>query len=284
MIRGIYTAASGMVAMQTKMDVTANNLANVDKTAFKKDSVIFKNFPELLLHRENDDGVGWTPMGSFDITPLVGKLGTGTEVNEIYTRFEQGALKKTDRENDLAINGDGFLVVQTNRGPRMTRSGAFVVNTEGTLVTPDGFPLMGENGPIRVAAHNYIVKEDGEVWINGRIGNDPKEVWGKDMNNWEQPLLLDKLQIREVDYPRHLLKEGDSFYVTTPESGEMRALAPDKTIEIYQGYLEASNVNVVSEMVNMIEVQRMYEANQKSVTTHDSMLGVLINTVLRANA
>ncbi|MCB1202376.1 MAG: flagellar hook-basal body protein [Leptospiraceae bacterium] len=282
MIRGLYTGASGMTAMQTKMDVTANNLANVDKTAFKQDTVIFKNFPELLLHRTNDDGVGWTPMGSFDISPLVGKLGTGSEVNEIFTRFEQGTLKKTDKESDLAINGEGFFVVQTNRGPRMTRSGAFVVNTEGYLVTPNGFSLMGEKGPIQVARHNFSIRDNGEVWINDMIGNDPREVWGTDTNHWEQPRLLDKLQLREVDYPRHLLKEGESFYMTTPESGDMRELAGNKPTEILQGYLETSNVNIVTEMVNMIEVQRMYEANQKSVMTHDSMLGVLINTVLRS--
>ena len=86
MIRGIYTGASGMSALQVKMDVVANNIANVDKTGFKKDEVLYKSFPELLLHRSNDDGVGWTPMGSFDTTPIVGKLGTGTEVHETYVR------------------------------------------------------------------------------------------------------------------------------------------------------------------------------------------------------
>lgn len=281
MIRGLYTGASGMTVMQNKMDVVANNLANVDKTAFKQDTVIFKNFPELLLHRTNDDGVGWTPMGSFDLSPLVGKLGTGAEVNEVYTRFDQGALKKTDNPADLALNGDGFFVVQTNRGGRLTRSGAFVLDKNGYLVNPQGFPLMGEKGPVQVNQNNFIVKPNGEVWINAAVGNEPRTVIGRDINQWENPVLLDTLQIRQVDYPRHLFKEGDSFYATTPESGDMRPLINENPPEILQGYLETSNVSVVTEMVNMIEVQRMYEANQKAVMTHDSMLGTLINSVLR---
>lgn len=282
MIRGLYTGAAGMISLQTKMDVTANNLANVDKTAFKKDSVIFKNFPELLLHRTNDDGVGWVPMGSFDLSPQVGKLGTGVEVNEIYTRFVQGALKRTDRETDIAMNGKGFMVLQTNRGARLSRNGAFILNKDGYLVNHQGFPLLGEKGPIKVNRNNFLIKPNGEVWINGDIGNEPENFTGKDMNEWKNPVLLDRIQIRTVDYPRHLNKEGDSFYNITPESGEMRAFsAGEENPEILQGFLETSNVNVVREMVNMIEVQRQYEANQKSISTHDTMLGTLINQVPR---
>ncbi|MDH5718591.1 MAG: flagellar hook-basal body protein [Spirochaetia bacterium] len=283
MLRGIYTGAAGMTAMQQKMDVTANNLANVDKTAFKKDSVIFKNFPELLLHRMNDDGVGWTPMGSFDISPLVGKLGTGVEVNEIYTRFEQGSLKETTNDADIALNGEGFMVVQTDRGARLTRSGAFILDRNGFLVNSQGFPLLGENGPIKVNQNNYLIKTDGQVWINAAIGNDPENAYGKDMNNWENPVLLDTIQIRTVDYPRHIHKEGDSFYNVTPESGDMRPFEQnEKFPEVLQGFLETSNVNLVSEMVNMIEVQRVYEMNQKSIQSHDAALDKLINQVARA--
>jgi len=267
--------------MQAKMDVAANNLANVDKTGFKKDTVVFKTFPEMLLHRTNDDGVGWMPLGSFDLSPVVGKLGTGVEVNEIYTRFDQGSLKQTNNQADIALNGEGFLMVQTNRGGRLTRSGAFLLNKDGHLVTPNGFPLLGENGPIKVNRNNFLIKNNGEVWINDAIGNDPKNIFGKDMNKWENPVLLDKLQIRKVEYPRHLNKEGDSFYNVTPESGE--AFRPDAKHqpEILQGFLETSNVKMVSEMVNMIEIQRMYELNQKAITTHDSMLGTLISQVPR---
>lgn len=288
MIRGIYTGAAGMTAMQHKMDVVSNNLANVDKTAFKKDSTIFKTFPEMLLHRTNDDGIGWMPLGSFDIAPLTGKLGTGVEVNEIYTRFNQGSMKLTNKNTDLALSKDGdlkqhpsFFVVQTNRGARLTRSGAFILNKDGFLVTPDGFPLLGEQGPIKVNRNNFLIKENGDVVINNDLGNDPEVIYGKDKNDFSNPVIIDRIQMRTVDYPRHLDKVGTSFYNTTPESGEMRLPTQKEMPEVLQGYLEASNVNLVREMTNMIEVQRAYEMNQKAISTHDSMLGRAINEVAR---
>jgi flagellar basal-body rod protein FlgG len=210
------------------------------------------------------------------------------EVNEVYTRFEQGAVKKTDNTFDLMIQDrpgaerPSFFTVMTNRGERLTRSGSFVLDTKGFLVTPQGFPLMGENGPIQVARNNFLVKENGEMYINSDVGNDPRAMTLPEHNRYENAVLLDKLKIRSVENPRHLDKEGDSFYVDTPESGEPRAfaLASDHP-EILQGYLEASNVNVVSEMVEMIEVNRAYDANSKAIQTHDQLLGRLINEVSR---
>jgi flagellar basal-body rod protein FlgF len=289
MLRGIYTGANGMNIQQVRMDVIANNLANVDKTAFKKDTTLFKTFPELLIHRFREDGVGTVPMGSFDTTPLVGKLGIGGEVNEIYTRFEQGAVKKTDNHYDLMIQDKpgaerpAFFSVMTNRGERLSRSGAFIVDTNGYLVTPQGFPLMGEKGPIQVVKGNFLVKENGEVFIDGEIGNTPREsLTSAEHNRFKNPVLLDKIKIRTVENPRHLDKEGDSFYFETPESGEPKPFQNElEGPQVLQGYLEASNVQVVTEMVEMIEVNRAYEANQKSIQTHDQLLGKLINEVTR---
>ena len=94
MLRGIYTATTGMVMNQEKMDVIANNLANVDQTGYKSEEAIFKTFPEMLLERTREDGMGWVPAGGFDLAPTVGKLGTGVEFYENFVRFEQGAQKK----------------------------------------------------------------------------------------------------------------------------------------------------------------------------------------------
>jgi len=287
MIRGIYTGANGMNLQQVRMDVIANNLANVDKTAFKRDTTVFKTFPELLLHRFNDDGVGKTPMGSFDTAPLVGKLGLGGEVNEVYTRFEQGAVKKTDNNFDLMIQDKpglekpAFFSVMTNKGERLTRSGAFILDRMGYLVTPQGYPLMGENGPIQINQGNFLIKENGEVFVNNRIGTKPEDGVNFDNNRFEDPIMVDKIKIRTVENPRHLDKEGDSFYVDTPESGEPYAFQDLDRPQILQGYLEASNVSVVTEMVEMIEVNRAYEANSKAMQTHDQLLGRLINEVNR---
>ncbi|MCZ8239487.1 MAG: flagellar hook-basal body protein [Leptospiraceae bacterium] len=287
MIRGIYTGANGMNLQQVRMDVIANNLANVDKTAFKRDTTVFKTFPELLLHRFNDDGVGKTPMGSFDTAPLVGKLGLGGEVNEVYTRFEQGAVKKTDNNFDLMIQDKpglekpAFFTVMTNKGERLTRSGAFILDRMGYLVTPQGYPLMGENGPIQINQGNFLIKENGEIFVNNRIGTKPEDGVNFDNNRFEDPIMVDKIKIRTVENPRHLDKEGDSFYVDTPESGEPYAFQDLDRPQILQGYLEASNVSVVTEMVEMIEVNRAYEANSKAMQTHDQLLGRLINEVNR---
>jgi len=286
MLRGIYTSATGMIMNQYKMDVIANNLANVDKTAFKGEDAIFKSFPEMLIRRTRDDGLGWVPIGSFDLAPVVGKLGTGVELNEIFTRFETGPVKKTDNPFDLMIDDrsnstPSFFVVLTDRGEKLTRSGSFILDKDGYLVTPDGFPLMGEKGPIKVSRWNWVVKENGEIWINKKYGNDPNVGTNETQNQWEEPVLLDRIKIRTVEFPRELKKEGNSFYTITPESGPMLELKEDKFPLILQGYLEASNVNIVREMTKMIEVQREYEANQKSVTTHDSLLGKLINEVAR---
>jgi len=287
MLRGIYTGSNGMTIQQTRMDVIANNLANVDKTAFKRDTAVFKTFPEMLIHRFEEDGVGKVPMGSFDTAPVVGKIGLGGEVNEVYTRFEQGAVKKTDNHSDIMIQDKpgmekpAFFVVMTNRGERLSRSGSFILDRNGNLVTPQGFPLLGEKGPIQVSGGNFLIKENGEIYINSSIGNDPKNGTSIDKNRFDNPVLLDKLKIRTVENPRHLDKEGDSFYNDTPESGEPVGFSEENAPSILQGYLEASNVQVVTEMVEMIEVNRAYEANQKAVQTHDQLLGKLINEISR---
>lgn len=281
MIRGLYTGASGMAMNQVKMDSIANNLANVDKTAYKKDTTIFKTFPEMLMHRFSEDGVGKTPMGSFDTAPVVGALGFGGEVNEIYTRFEQGAVKKTENLSDIMIQDrpgserPNFFMVQTNQGERMSRSGAFILNVDGYLVTPQGYPLLGEKGPIQVNNGNYLIKENGEVYINQKLGNEPMDGTSWDKNRFEEPVLLDRIKIRTVENPRHLDKIGDSFYSDTPESGEPYAPEDQDAPMIMQGYLESSNVQVVTEMVEMIEVNRAYEANAKALQTHDGMIGKL---------
>ena len=286
MLRGIYTSATGMIMSQNKMDVIANNLANVNTTGFKSDEAIFKSFPEMLLQRTREDGLGWNPMGSFDLAPIVGKLGTGVELNETFTRFQQGALKHTGSSFDLTLDdrgnkSPGFFVVLTDRGERLSKSGSFVLDKKGNLVTPQGFPLMGENGPIQIARWNFVVRENGEVWINRKIGNNPTAGANETFNRWENPVLLDKIKIRSVEFPRELKKIGDSFYVDTPESGPPVPFQDIRAPKVLQGYLEASNVNIVRQMVKMIEVQRNYEANQKSVVTQDNLTGKLINEVAR---
>ena len=278
MLRGIYTGASGMIAQQARMDTVANNLANVDQTGYKRDTTLFKAFPDMIIRRENDDGLGITPAGSYDSRPFVGKLTTGVEVNEVYTQFEQGALEKTENNFDFAIEGKGFFTVLTERGERYTRNGSFTINQDGTLVTHDGYPVLGENGPITVQTNNIMINERGEIQMNDALSGDPRDPVGMTENQWEQPNFTDRLKIVNFENVREIKKEGNSLYRDTEYSGPA---VPAEEFKIITGFREKSNVSVVKEMVDMIEVQRAYEANQKTIQTGDQTVGKLINEVLR---
>lgn len=281
MIRGWYTGASGMTAQQHRLDAVANNLANVDTDGYKKDVAIHKAFPELLLRRLNDDGVYLHPFGSADAAPIIGKIGTGVETNELFTIFEQGALKETESDFDVALDGKGFFAVATPWGERYTRNGSFQLGKEGYLETKDGYPVLGEHGPIRVKEHNFKIDKDGRVWVNAEYPDDPEVFTSKESNTWSQTVLLDTLKIVEFDNDRYLAKQGNSLYKDTDVSGPARIIEEGRRPKVIQGFVEASNVNPVIEMVQMIEVNRAYEANQKVIQAEDSMLGKLINEVVR---
>lgn len=278
MIRGIYNSASGMIAQQARIDVISNNLANVDKTAFKRDLTIFKAFPDMLIRRINEDGLGITPAGSYDTMPYVGKLGTGVEVNEVFTQFTQGSLQRTENNFDLALEGRGFFTVQTERGERYTRNGSFTINQEGILVNHLGYPVLGENGTIRVQKNNFMINERGEIIVNAALSLEPEDLVGLTNNSWEEPVVIDQLKIVDFENIREIKKEGDSLFRETEFSGPP---LPPENVQVLQGFLEKSNVNIVREMVDMIEVQRSYEANQRSILAHDQTLGRLINEVAR---
>jgi len=281
LIRGLYTGASGMVVQMHRLDTISNNLANVDLNGYKRDTAINKAFPEILLRRMNDDGMFVFPLGSIDTTPIVGKLGTGAELNEVFTAFTQGSLKQTENPFDLALEGQGFLTVLLPDGERYTRNGSFLLNDEGYLVTKRGEFVMGENGPIKVKKNNFVIDQDGVIYQNSTFAGDERRLVSLEENEWENLERVDRLKIVDFNRPRYLKKMGDSFWRDTEESGPAQIAVGDGRPKVRQGFLESSNVNVVTEMVQMIEVQRTYEANQKMIQTQDSLLGRLINEALR---
>ncbi len=281
MIRAWYTGASGMRAQQFRLDTVANNLANVDVNGYKKDTSVHKSFPELLMRRMNDDGLYKHPFGSGDAAPIIGKLGLGVEYNESFTQFEQGSLKQTDSDFDLALEGKGFFAVATPYGERYTRNGAFHLGKEGYLETKEGYPVLGENGPIRVKANNFMVDKDGQVWINAEYADDPSVMVSRESNTWGQTVLLDTLKLVEFGSERYLQKQGSSLYRESIESGPAMIMAEGQRPKVSQGFVEGSNVDPVLEMVNMIEVNRAYEANQRVIQTTDAMVGKLINEVTK---
>mgnify|MGYP000843595353 FL=1 len=269
MIRGWYTAASGMNAQQKQLDVIAQNLANADTTSYKRDVATHKNFPELLVRRLNDDGVVKNPFGSSDIAPIIGKLGLGVELNEIFTEFEQGSLKQTNAASDLALEGKGFFCVETPYGERYTRNGNFTVGVEGYLMTKEGYPVLGENGRIFLQDKEYKVNQNGEV--HARPMTEPDS----------DATLTDRLKIVTFENDRYLKKHGSSFYLDTPVSGPAIAAEGGDRPVVVQGFVEASNIKVVNEMVRMIEVNRAYEANQKTIQSEDTMMSKLWNEVAK---
>jgi flagellar basal-body rod protein FlgF len=281
LIRGLYTGASGMVVQMGHLDAIANNLANVDLTGYKRDTPVYMAFPELLLRRMNDDGVYTFPLGSVDTTPIVGRLGTGVELNEVFTVFEQGPMKQTENPFDLALEGQGFFAIGTDAGERYTRNGSFLLNDEGYLVTKNGELVLGENGPLQLKKNNFIIDQDGVVWQNAALAGDERRLVSLEENEWQSLARVDRLRLVNFERTRYLKKQGNSMWASTEESGPATGDFPERP-KLRQGFLEGANVNVVTEMVRMIEVNRSYEANQKLIQTEDALLGRLVNDVIRA--
>lgn len=239
MIRGIYTAATGMVAEQNRQDVVANNLANVNTTGFKADNTTNTTFDTILLNAYNKNGKA--PIGS---------LGLGVQISPNYTDFSAGPIVVTDNPNDLAIEGDALFAVEVNGATRFTRAGHFGVGQDQYLVTSAGHRVLGERGPIQVDA-DFGVTEDGDVIQGGKV--------------------IDRLRLAATS---GMVKEGDSLY----RSDQMQ---PAGKYRIRQGMLEESNVNAVRQMIEMINLTRSYETNQKALTAHDETLGKAVTELTR---
>jgi flagellar basal-body rod protein FlgG len=141
--------------------------------------------------------------------------------------------------------------------------------------------VLGENGPISVKANNFQIDKEGRIWINAEYSDDPNVLVSREGNTWVEPVILDTLKIVDFEIDRYLKKQGSSLYYSTEISGPAEIMEGDNRPQVWQGFIEAANVEPVREMVQMIEVNRAYEANQKAIQTHDAMLGVLINQYAR---
>lgn len=246
MIRGIYTGASGMLAESMRTDVISNNLANVNTAGFKKDVAVTKDFASMLITRINDGANA----------PVIGSLGVGVMVDEIATNHSTGMMKNTGNDFDVAIEGKGFFTVETPQGVRYTRNGTFAKNIQGELITQDGYRVLGQNGPIRIQGSKMVVGNDGGISVDNQ--------------------LVGKLQLVEFDNEKQLTKEGSSLFALPPG----QKVKPG-TGGVRQGFLEMSNVNVISEMVNLISNYRTYEINGKVVQSHDQLIDKAVNEVGR---
>ena len=265
MVKGLYTAHTGMVYEMKRLDVLANNLANADTTGYKKEGTTSRTFADEMSLRLKDSSNAYMPKKLGDIT-------YGVHLGQVYTDYSTGSFKVTDHTTDFAIDGNGFFAIaftdkQGNTSVKYTRDGSFTVNTEGYLVTKDGDYVLNATGAM-----------NGDPSRNNFIQVDPNETVTVNKMGYviQNDQVVGTLGVVDVDNYDYLEKYGENMY-NLLDGGNR--IATDAKVE--QGVLETSNVNVVNEMVNMITIQRAYEANQKVITSIDSTLDRAVNNVGR---
>ncbi len=274
MLRSLWTGASGMIAQQTSVDTISNNLANVNTVGYKKETVEFRSLLYQKLQTETTDHNG-------DPKPVIGQVGSGVRTGAITSRFTQGNLTQTDEPFDLAIEGEGFFAVQTPNGETAyTRNGSllFAIASDGLALTnSEGYPLMDTTGtPIVLPGDTDVSKisidVDGKVIEAVDVPYEAAD--GTTKYNTKHEMRA-QLGIVQFNNPSGLMKVSGSMYQESLASGEPRMEVEDDALKrsvIRSGYLEASNVQTVDEIVNLIVSQRAYEMNSKVITASDQML------------
>lgn len=255
MVRGLYTSGVGMMAVMNKFDVISNNIANANTTGYKKDNVITQSFSEELMKRLDDPAPNQTTHGT-----SLGKMSLGVFVDTVVTDFSTGAVTITGNDFDLAISGDGFFAIGATDedgqySEKYTKDGTFTTRN-GVLVTKEGNAVLGENGNITLPEGDLYISETGMVYVDGEY--------------------IDRLRMVSFTDNQTLRKYKDNLYSTTGET----ETTPFRGL-VQQGALESSNVNPVREMVDMITVNRLYEANQRVITTIDTTLNRAVNDIAR---
>lgn len=236
---GMYSAVSGNLAAMRRMDIISNNLANVNTPGFKKDKMSFEG---LLAGGQNPPAV---PQ-SMTADPILQK-------ENIFVDYSAGPVSQTGNTLDLALDGDGFFTVTTPDGPAYTRQGNFHLSSDGTLVTADGFPVQGQGGDVKIKGGRVEISANGTIMVDGAQAG--------------------VLSIVDFEQPYNLVKKGSAALVpsdpqVTPQSAKA---------QVRQGHLEGSNVEPVSEMVQLIETNRYFEACQRVIRGYDDMAAKAAN-------
>lgn len=242
MIRGIYTAASGMLAGQAQLDTVAHNVANVNTAGFRRRQPVFTPCLEAVVMRLEQGAV---PLG---VTSL------GTVPATFVTDLAAGPLNQTGNPLDLALEGEGFFTVERDGRQLNTRAGSFKVNASGVLVTPAGDPVLGEHGPLNVGNGKFTVSVDGRVF--SATGEE-----------------LDRLRLTALPGREGLTRTPDGYLISEEET------VPAANTRVHQGFLDGSNVQPAVEMVDLLLASRMYAANQRVVHVHDKLAEKAINQV-----
>ncbi len=260
MVRGLYTAWSGMKNEQKRLDVISNNIANAATTGFKTEGATSRSFDDMLGIKVKDKSEQ-----QYLGNRIIGRETLGVKIGETFTDYTQGSLRQTNNTYDLALDGDGFFQVRVvdnagNSHIRYTRAGNFTITREGYVTDADGNHLQSEAGDLLVPmdASEIRIDQSGAVYADGE--------------------LVDQLNIVDFEDYNYLKKFADTFYEPVKGATEKEA-----TALVRQGFLEQSNVQVVNQMVNLIAITRAYEANQKVIQTMDSSLEQSVNSVGRVS-
>ena len=235
------------------MDVITNNLANANTNGYKKEGATSQSFDDVLAYKIKDVTEG------YHLAKRIGINNPGVKIGEGYTDFSQGPLKTTGNTFDMALTDKGFFAISyTNKAGetsvKYTRDGNFTLTADGHLVTQDGDAVLGtDKKPIQIDNHaDTVIDTSGNIVQNGRI--------------------VATIQVTDFEDYNYLEHYGENYF--QPVEGAVETEAP---AQIYAGYLESSNISVVTEMVNMISIQRAYESNQKVITTYDGTLEIAAN-------
>ena len=273
MHRGIYEAASGMLVQETHLDVITNNLANVDTPGYKRRISATADFSALLDRIEKVSEDGETKITTvlpadmpFKGREIIGSVALAAIFSEDVMDTFPGVVKTSENPLDIAIDGPGFFSVSDEEGNTYyTRAGNFTLDNNGNIVNPNGLMLQGEGGNLSVGnnAEAVEVNKTGQVIVK-REGLEQEVIGRVAVFNFERPTYL-----------RHM---ANNLLVPTEQSGEAENVENPK---IWSGMLEASNVEVVTEMARMIEAQRIYEGASKALMTHDEQTSKLITSFSR---
>jgi flagellar basal-body rod protein FlgG len=261
MTNALWVAKTGLDAQQTRMAVVSNNLANVNTTGFKQGRAVFED----LLYQNVRQSGGQTSQDT--LLPSGMNLGTGVRVVATEKLFTQGSVLQTDNAMDVAINGRGFFQVLKPDGElAYTRDGTFQLNDQGEMVTASGYTVQ-PGITIPDQAQSITIGLDGVVSV--QLAGQPS------------PTQVGNLEIVDFINPVGLQPVGQNLYIETAASGTAQPGTPglNGLGVLNQGALEGSNVNVVSELVNMIETQRAYEMNSKAISTNDQMMQYVNNNL-----
>ena len=242
MINGVLETSRGCLKEEMRMDIISNNLANTTVVGFKKDRISFID----LLGQAQSGGTQKTQ----------GDASSNPSLIAIETDMTQGDTRATGNQLDLAIYGKGYFKVNTPDGIRFTRKGNFTLDELGTLITQDGFQVMGKNGTITITGNDIAIGNQGEIMVDG--------------------VSVGRLDLVDFEDPKGLVKAGKSLFIHQADDLG-KGIGPDTTVK--QGYLELSNVNVAEEMIQMIHSLRAFESYQKAIKVLDGINNKAINEV-----